>query len=45
MADKKKVTFSINKELLEKFNLFVAENAINKSAFIEKILTEALNKK
>lgn len=44
MNNKKKVTYSLDKDLIKRFNKFVGDNAYNKSYLVEKILKEYLEK-
>jgi hypothetical protein len=43
--NKIKVGFSIDKEVIEEFNLYCEYNTINKSKLINKILIDFINKK
>lgn len=43
--NKIKVGFSIDKELINNFNIYCEENTINKSKLINKILTDFVNEK
>ncbi len=44
LKNKKMVTFSIDRELEKKVSEFCKKNAINKSALVEKMLLEYLQK-
>lgn len=45
MVHKKKITYSIDKNLLELFDKFCNDNAINKSKYIENLIKRDLKQK
>jgi metal-responsive CopG/Arc/MetJ family transcriptional regulator len=44
-VSKKKITYSIDKNLLELFDKYCENNAINKSRYIENLIKQDLRKK
>jgi metal-responsive CopG/Arc/MetJ family transcriptional regulator len=45
MVNKKKITYSIDKKLLELFDKFCNQNAINKSKYVENLIKNDLQQK
>jgi len=45
MVNKKKITYSIDKNLLELFDKFCSQNAINKSKYVENLIKRDLQQK
>jgi metal-responsive CopG/Arc/MetJ family transcriptional regulator len=45
MTNKKKITYSIDKNILELFDKFCNQNAINKSKYVENLIKRDLQQK
>jgi metal-responsive CopG/Arc/MetJ family transcriptional regulator len=44
MAKTKKVTFTLDKETIKRFDEYAKTNAINKSALLDKLINEEIKK-
>ena len=44
MITKKRVNFSLDKEMLKKFNEYCKKNGYKKSTLVEKLMKDLLNK-